>query len=93
MAINGNVPFRLFEYRKVKEPMQSKSYDLLSRYGRTDLYTGMNDSTAYTKAVDDFMTGLISGALKDDYRMIKKTEQKMLDQFIDYLSGIINRKG
>ena len=93
MAINGNVPFRLFEYRKVKEPMQSKSYDLLSRYGRTDLYTGMNDSTAYTKAVDDFMTGLISGALKDDYRMIKKTEQKMLDQFIDYLSGTINKKG
>ena len=92
MAINGNVPFRYFEYRKVKEPMQSKAYDLLSRYGKTDLYVSMKAGNAYLKVIDDFMTGLLSGALKDDYRTIKTSEQKRLAEFIAFLSQRIEDK-
>ena len=86
MSINGNVPFRLFEYRKVKEPMQSKSYDLLVRYGRADLYTNMNSGSSYKRVVDAFISGLICGNMEDDYRAIKSSEQNRFTEFASYLS-------
>ena len=88
IAINANTPFKLFEYRNVNDLMQSKSYDLLSRYNRSDLYCQMKIGSKYKKEIDAFIQKILNGSAQEEFSNIKKGEQKHLDSFLQYLSSI-----
>lgn len=90
LAINANIPFRVFEYREKIELAQSKSYDLLYRYKRTDMYYKMDQGVGYKKMIDDFVLGIIHRNIDEDNSDIKLSEEKKYNVFFSHLFTLIN---
>lgn len=75
LSINASVPFRVYEYRNIDSPLQSKSFDLLSQYGYEDRYYQMNKSIDYKRDLDIFLKSIIQGRKKEDFSVIKIGEK------------------
>ena len=84
ISINTNTPFRVFEHRNVKDPMFSKSYDLLSTYSLGNLYCQMKKDN-YKVYIDEFLGSILSGKMVEDYSKIKKGELQKAKSFLDEL--------
>lgn len=91
ISINTNTPFRVFEHRNVKDPLYSKSYDLLSKYNCDNLYVQMSKGHSFQKVVDDFISKILNGKMNEDYSHIKMQEQRLADGFIKILLKYVTR--
>ncbi|MDD3138452.1 MAG: polysaccharide pyruvyl transferase family protein [Lachnospiraceae bacterium] len=90
LAINANVQFRVYEYRNIDDPLQSKSFDLLSQYGYEDRYYQMNKGVDFRSDIDTFLKSIIQGKKNEDFSIIKNGEKEKFKIFQETIIRIKN---
>ncbi|MCD7890142.1 MAG: polysaccharide pyruvyl transferase family protein [Oscillospiraceae bacterium] len=94
-AIKSNIPFVVIEGRDIKDPIQSKNYDLLSRNSLASHYIQMN-----MYSIDDIINNRvgaflqdISSGIKEDFSSVICNEKKLADSFTEWLSSVCEQRG